>query len=363
VTLIASAFVGNRPFLFGDLLISIKANSGGHKIHLPVQEVQFVRDIGHNITSLAQKLCIVTPNLAVGWSGSKIVARTLIKEMMEHFTNAGPVTFDELDKFLLALDFPEIRDVQLVGLAHEGNNFVRDFHWNAKAHKSVHFGEMQLAGSGSDHLIEMLQGFEDEVLIKLGKGNPPDFVTGVSKFLMLAGYILGEERNSRQNLASFYGGGFEIVYFNQGKLDKLGNLTYLFWTVNVISSVKLQIALQVALKVSYRKDVLLIHSIDIGDSSAAIFAVEPIHRSLHDAEMEEIKAISIPFPDLNSHIMCHYVSVSRPDAKREGLVIVDIGQPDMIKFTDDGKSVSFTVYNNWVQRLFEAIQRRTATRV
>jgi hypothetical protein len=117
--------------------------------------------------------------------------------------------------------------------------------------------------------------------------------------------------------------------------------------VNVISSVKLQIALQVALKVSYRKDVLLIHSIDIGDSSAAIFAVEPIHRSLHDAEMEEIKAISIPFPDLNSHIMCHYVSVSRPDTKREGLVIVDIGQPDMIKFTDDGKSVSFTVYNNW----------------
>jgi hypothetical protein len=368
VTLIASALVGNWPFLFGDLLISVKANPVGDQIHLPVQEVQFVSDIGHSINSLAQKLCIITPNLAVGWSGSKIVAQTVIKEMMEHFTNGGCVTFDEVGKFLFALDFPEARDVQLVGLVHEGNNFVRDFRWNAKTHKSVHFGEMQLAGSGSDHLIELLQGFDDELLIKLG--NPPDFATAVSKFLMLAGYILGEERNSRQNLASFYGGGFEIVYFNQGKFDKLGNLTYLFWAVNVISSDKLQIAPQVAIKLSYRKDVLLIHSIDLGisngqsgSSNAAIFAVEPIHRRLDNVEMEEIKATSIPFPDLNSHIVCHYVSINRPDTKREALVIVDIGQPDMIKFTDDGKSVSFTVYNNWAQRLLEAIQRRTGTRV
>jgi hypothetical protein len=363
VTLIASAFVGNWPVLFGDLLISVKTNSLGHRIHLPMQhEVEFLCDIGRSITSLAQKLCIINPNLAVGWSGSKIVANALIEEMMEHFTNGGPVMFDEVGRFLCDLDFPEVSDVQLVGLVHEGNNHVRDFRWNASTYKSMHFGNMQLAGSGSDHLIKVLNTFDNESLIKLG--NPPDFASAVSKLLILAGHILGEERNSHQNLADFYGGGFEIVYFNQGKLEKLGNVTYMFWTVNVISPDSLQIALQVAFKLSYRKDILLIHSIDAGipesesaRSNAAVFVVEPIHRRLDRIEKEELLATSIP-PDLNSPIVCHYFSINRPGTERETLVIVDIGQPDIIKFTGDGKSLSFTVYKNFGQRLVEAIQRR-----
>jgi hypothetical protein len=174
---------------------------------------------------------------------------------------------------------------------------VRDFSCNdVVRHKSLHYGEMQLAGSGCDHHLNILQNLDNETPV--GYGNQSDFAVAVSKLLMLACYVLGEEKNARGNLMSFYGGGFEIVYFNQGKFQKLQDMTFVFSEVTVVSRNLLQIAVQLAVKFLYTKDILVLHRMDFAHtpdgSNAALFVAEPIHRSLKKNDVEELKGMAFP---------------------------------------------------------------------
>lgn len=362
MTLIVSTLAGNCPLLLGDLLISVHGTPVRKQVHLPIQDVYVVGDADYAITGLAQKTCVVTPNLAVGWSGSKVVAKTIILEMLQSFTSGRPVTFDELGKFFHDLNFPEANAVQMVGLVLEDKTIVRDFRCNARTHKSVLLGEIQLAGSGSDHLIEVLQNFSAPFI---SAGNPNDFVSAVGNLLMVACGVLGEEMNTRANLSHFYGGGLEIVYLNKGKFEKLGNITYVFWAVNVVAQDKLEIAPQVAVHFSYSKDILLMHRIPLrtnlsANESVALFVVGPLHRNLDKTEIENLKTTTLP--DLNSGILCHYFAIDRPDAKPDNLVVIDAGQPDLVKFISEDNHITLLVCEKFTQRLMKSI-RRGRTRV
>ena len=358
MTLIVSSLAGNCPLLLGDLLLSVHEPPLRKEINLPIQDVHIVGDLDYTITGFAQKTCLVTPNLAVGWSGTKIVAKTIILEMVQCFTSGRPTTFDELGKFFFDLDFPEANDVQMVGLVLEKKNFVRDFHWNARTHKSLLLGEIQLAGSGSDHFLQVLHNC-DTPLITMG--SPPEFVSAVGKLLMVACSVLGGEMNTRENLLHFYGGALEIVYFNQGRFEKLGNVTYVFWAVNVVAPDKLEIAAQVAVNCSYYKDILILLRISFRENvtpreGLEVFVVGPIHRNVDKTEIENLKRTTLP--DLNSGFLCHYFAINWPDARRENFVIVDKGQPDLVKFTNEGNRLSFIVYEKFGQRLLEQIRSR-----
>jgi hypothetical protein len=358
VTLIVSTLAGNCPLLLGDLIISVPGPVQYQQAHLPIQDVECVGDADYTITSLSQKTCVVMPNLAVAWSGRKIAAKTIILEMMQTFTSGRPVTLDELVKFFHDLNFPETNDVQMVGLVLEEKNTVRGFGWNARTYNSLLLGEMQLAGSGSDHFVQVLQNFDG---LRIIAGNPSDFFAAVGKLLTVAGAVLGEEIHTRSNLPHFYGGGLEIVSFNQGKFEKIKEITYIFWEVIFISPEEYKTGIQLAVKFSYTKDILLIHRVDfrvnVSPTDRVILsAVGPIHRNLDDTDIKELKGTALP--DLNSHIMCHHFSINRPNATPVNLVWVDIGQPGMVEFANKGNTIHFDVHKKFVERLEKSIRER-----
>lgn len=238
-----------------------------------------------------------------------------------------------------------------------------DFRVGARTHNSEFLGNIQLAGSGANHFIEILQNIDCSSVSM--QGNPTDFVTSVGKLLLIACDILGEEMNTFSNLGHFYGGGFELVYFNQGKFEKVDNITYIFWDVILISPDAFKIAARVALKFVYFKDALRIHRFDfrINDEaesqsdSRALFVVAPIHRNLAVTEIEEIKETSLP--DLNSGFFCHYFAIHRPNGKAENLVLLDKDQPNTVKFTNDNNKIVLSVHRNFGERLLNSIRSRT----
>jgi hypothetical protein len=121
MTLIAVARPGNWPVLFGDLMISQETQTTGYKVHLPIGDVKFEGESGHLITgALDQKLCLISPYLAVGWAGSKIAAQAIIGDMIESFGGNRFAGYDEVGKFFHALDYAEAhRDVQMLGMMFE----------------------------------------------------------------------------------------------------------------------------------------------------------------------------------------------------------------------------------------------------
>jgi hypothetical protein len=338
-------------------MISVHAPVRYQQARLPIQVVECLDATAYTIAGLAQKTCVVTPNLAVAWSGTKIVAKTIILEMMQSFTTR-PMTFEELGKFFHDLSFPEANDVQMVGLVLEGKNTVRGFGWNARTYNSQFLGEIQLAGSGSDHFLQVLQNCDSS---RITAGSPSNFVAAAGKLLIVAGAVLGGEMNTLSNLPHFYGGGIEIVYFNKGKFEKISEITYVFWQVSFTSTEEYKVGVQLAVKFSYTKDILLIHRIDFRVESprdrVVISAVEPIHRHLDKTEIVDLKRTALP--DLNSRIMCHYFSIDRPNATPKNVVLVDIGQPDMVKFANEANRITFEVYDNFRERLDKSIRALT----
>ena len=103
---------------------------------------------------------------------------------------------------------------------------------------------------------------------------------------------------------------------------------------------------------------LLLHSIDFEGSvgeKVALFAVPPPHRNPDKTEVEKLKGTTLP--DLNSHTICHYFSMSPRDACPADRVMVEAGHRDIVNFTNEGNKVSFTVDKNLEERLLNSIRK------
>jgi len=364
MTLVAVAESNKWPVLFGDLLISRTDRPPNSGIHLPTQDLTSLdeEETGPFISGLTQKLCVVTENLAVGWSGTKIYARTVIQDMMELFKPGYPVTLRDVEKFFESIDYPEAKEVRMVGMVLAHDKLGR-FGRKAEKTTSPLFDEIRFAGSGSRHFLHMLKNFDISTLAETGE--PPDLLRTIGKTLLLSSYLIGDEIDTGSNLSSFYGGGFEIVSINNGKFEKFGNITYLFWGVELLSPNELNLWVHpLAIKFSYNNDILLIRRTEfvrqeLKDLSTskhdAVFIVDPIHRSIDKSEIEEIKRAELP--DLNSAILCHYFSVKFPGAKPRILVVMDKGQVEMVKFMKQDKKVILAFHKNFTDRLFGLVRQ------
>jgi hypothetical protein len=158
----------------------------------------------------------------------------------------------------------------------------------------------------------------------------PVNVVAIGNVLSLVSAVLGDEQNTRGNLAGFYGGGFEIVHITDGKFEKLGDVTYLFWQINIISPDQFMVAPQIVAKFSYHKDILIVSRFDLATnveeirkiapswSNNEMFLVGPINRRMNQTEIEQIAAAGMPDP--KSLFVCHYFLINHPNSRALGVV-------------------------------------------
>jgi hypothetical protein len=366
LTLVAVAVSDKWPILFGDLLLSSSVPPA-KEISLPTQNISPSKREQSDfwITGLTQKLCIITDCLAVGWSGTKITAKTIIHEMTKSFTPGQPVSLGEVEAFFKQIDYGD--DVSIIGMAL-GEGRISRFGWKAQKHTSTLFDEIRVAGSGSEHFLQLLNTVDLSFLS--GVDGLPVPYRPLGKVLLCVGGIVGEEMNTGSNFDSFYGGGFEFVLVNENKFEKLRDVTYLFWGVQVNSPEELRFRVHpLAVKFSYTRDILVVRRTEFaersdkplkdmspGKSNEYLILVTPINRNLDRGEIEEIK--KQPLPDLNSPIFCHYVLLKFPNASLQAVIIVDVGKQEMIKFTEVAPKLFLTFTKAFVDRLVDIVRQR-----
>jgi hypothetical protein len=360
------------PILFGDLLLSSPTTSN-REVHLPAHDVWSAdnAETGYSISRLSQKLCIISDHLAVGWSGPRIYAQTIVQEMRTSFKGGRSVSTGDLETFFQQIDYAD-PNVSMVGIALEksrtpGEVKVHRFGWRAQKHTSAVFNEVRVCGYGTEHFLRALERVDASSLSAFDE--LPDHLKTLGKVLLLSGTLLGEEITTRSNLSSFYGGGFEFVSINAGKLEKIGDITYLFWGVKVISPEKLRLELHpVAVKFSYTRDILLVRRVEFTKPEAnleglsrskrdALFIVAPIYRNLEVSEREEIRTQTLP--ELEAVFYCHYFLVNFPNRPAQIISMMDKGY-NMIKFEKKNGRVFLSANRDFVDRLLTAVRQRMA---
>jgi hypothetical protein len=310
MTLVAAFLLGNIPIVMGDMLISGEERTDT-EIGIPtvdaVTEV-FPAGSGYSIVGMQQKVVVLSDDLALAWAGNVIAARTLVAELSS-LIRTGGITLASLNTFLLN-DAPGIvgdLKASLVGVFRNSDG-IRLFGYNAVNIAAPGFQDIAIAGVGVDAFAQLLLDLPPSY--EAIRGTPNALGEAVLKTLLLTGLLLHLEIGTRENLRTFYGGGYELASLIRGRFSKIDDVTYVFWSADVRSEGVWLNMPHAYLKFAYKDDALLIRSLRTKPNPKT--GRQTLDESLHVVPNYSGLAREWTIndqPSMNSRFVCNYIFV------------------------------------------------------
>ncbi|RZT89342.1 hypothetical protein EV678_0123 [Azospira oryzae] len=315
MTVISTFAVAGFPILFGDLLLT-GSTVDGKMIAVPAQgEVQdFFGDSGWSISGLSQKVCLLSDSCAIAWSGSWLSAKVAICELRRRAL-AGPLSVDTILTYLEGEPDIKSHPASFIGLVHDGSG-LHQFHFGAEELRTTSIGTAYVSGTGSCAIREfadMLSNIESAATGTLTAGN-----VAIARALSLGGILLQSEffgKSSAFTLRNMFGGGYEIAYFSNGRIQKLPEVTYVIWEAQ-IDGPHLHVSHPLLIiKQAYVGDHLLIKSARIESSVVAPtpnlvdeqnHVITPLFDTSPPPDLQFLRSIS-----LQSKLLCHCILAVR----------------------------------------------------
>ena len=224
MTLVAAFRAQGIPVLVGDMLVTANPQPG-ERSYLPTHPeaaAAMPEKLGRRIVGSKKKVHILSPGLAVAWSGSELGARTALKELAQ----TRPGTLDEVRRVLAAIQHlkGESEYVHVIGWIHDGAPHC--FRWNSAWPSEIYYDESHVDGSG-ERLLRII--FDEQVL---GRGLGPGLTPIESACLLVlskCARLIEEEAWSAATLAESFGYCYEIAILDDRGFRYIDEITYLLW--------------------------------------------------------------------------------------------------------------------------------------
>jgi len=351
------AFEKKYPIIFGDLLLS--GPKSNKEVHIPTSKdiVDLFPNGSERVpVGLKQKIVIISDNLVIGWSGNYLTAKDIMQDLYLR-SKDKPFTKNSIDKYFSNLyQSAWEQDVSFLGFIKDekgiANIGYRYLPLMTKSH-----GKIGFVGTGSRTLDKLLHQITQEP--KVLNGNPNILEFAVSYTLSLTGVLLTNELSTQNSLRNFFGGGYEIASFVEGKFQKVDNVSYLFWSARktgdeiFISNTPLYL-----INFSYIDDILTIRSVSFDNSNTNMsieqsgYGVLPMYRAVPKSELD-----SLELPDLNMKWHCNYFLVTPPSGEIEIFARIDYRAKidRCVKFIEDGDKVIVAVEKEFIKNVAESI--------
>lgn len=171
--------------------------------------------------------------------------------------------------------------------------------------------------------------------------------------LEYAGALLNFELATQQSLLSYFGVGYDLLTFVNGKFQKVDDITYLFW-IRDISNEEKSISLSHLAKNAYADDVLLIRSArvhhfekeNIKALEENIFVIDPAYREITATEIKKLVK-----PSYNSNFICSYFLNRNDDTGYLTIFTcienVNSGKPS-IEFAQNDNEIDIRIEKGWL---------------
>ena len=321
MTLIASITYENIPtILIGDLLattdsdapITASIPSGNDSIDIN----QVLTSAGkRQISSLIQKLNILSDRLCIGVSGDASQAKDFI-EVLSFIANEKKLDRNLIERTLSSIEPNRIDRIQFIGLMIElhptdPDKFLLFNFFSNSLKKKQYRGSITAisAGSGSQDFEELMSAFNWRILHRQRKKFNPFALLNFAG-LAISSHFMGSEFLTGSNLGKAWGGGIEIVSCQNGQLRKLDHIGHIFIVVDEVKkSGKRRILVRNKfVKYQYYEDLLLIRVIETVPQKSknlksmdTVFVILPATKSINDVNLKDI-----PIPTFKSkNLLCH----------------------------------------------------------
>ena len=367
MTLVASFAVKNWPVLVGDIMISMPAHGRKTKpFNIPTHvnvNARLLPASEYIVSGLKQKAIILSPRLALAWSGTPIYARSVFRDILQR---NQPPTFRDVVSVLDKRRGEAGMDLYVTGICIEEAQgearpiirFAWDWEngWEGQKHVFPEYGDCYAGGSGAGAFLSLL-------------GNS---VTGLSAqtsaleeaichSLGHLGKLTGDQMRSGAGINSFFGGAFEIVTLLAGQVQKIGDVAYHFWGAGSAPNAQVTITLHASLRIAYFEDYLVIRKLEFGGEVAdaigadEVYVIWPVHRSVDDEEKARLVA-SVPRPSMNARFNVFYVHL--PEKQATHVFVHKSGTPgesQMIAFEDGADDVQIEIHREVFRRVQHAL--------
>lgn len=216
MTLIAALTAGGLPVMVGDIVISssdaIQSIKNMPTWHAEDSNVQVSK--AKRIVGLRQKLVLISDRLCVAWAGSANQADEAIEFLRAHDSQGA------LDSPIDALQakLAEHRFSKLKLICFSIENGIIRVNSNFPAYDIGRFKNVLIEGSGRNTFYDLVRraSLEDKPTQPLGA-------------ITMAASLMCRQMFNAKGLEEGWGGGFEYVVWEDGKLRKIDNIMYLLW--------------------------------------------------------------------------------------------------------------------------------------
>jgi len=230
MTLICATHHNGVPVLIGDVLIS-----GPRDGNEPIATFDDVSRIvkKHSPDKVAGthcKLIILRPCFAFGWTGLRIGAEALIKHLEQELPLSP--TVDALAASLASFFETGPSELSIVGSLVQSREWW-NFHWDGRT-GALELGEQFVAGTGAKKISSLLNDVfdHDHEYREIPPTNPATLAAAWAT--QLISELFSDEVMYGENLEDFFGGGFDVVYFDYGGFKRAASITQLFAEIEVL---------------------------------------------------------------------------------------------------------------------------------
>jgi hypothetical protein len=316
MTLAATLALGRHFFLVGDLLI---AGRRVEEVDHPTVNTPTLPDInsnlsltsGHAIRGLARKLALLSDRFAIGWSGTEISAKMVIKEIKSAIANNPKFDYHNLTTLLESL-WTELgrTELSLCGIMIEGST-ARIFGRDAKCF-NLSFAQIMACGSGADPFCEIASSMPP---------NPDVEANLTSATCTLASWVgmaLGEQMRVGEGMQYYYGGGFEILFVEHGVIKAVPEITYFFLQVTREEAGTINFEFEPIIKVMHYGDILIMRRfrprpVHSKLSNNEIYFLRPMNREVQGNEIETLKQVAVPLSSQFTGIYVNFLNAAEKD--------------------------------------------------
>ena len=315
------------------------------------------------LSSIAQKVAMLSPTVAVAWSGSFVVARRTLTDLRDFVLDRRAISGVDLLSCLDNLDYGDWKHLSLIGLVARQEEVSDLFFHNANHKKHEAYGDVLAGGSGSGFLFSSMATL--------------DFKRELSRFsLLVAGAkALVEELFTVYPLKMGFGGAYEFAFPKHGVITKIDNLLYIFWVVGDYDRLRecgdtgiLRLASgPLILKQFYVDDVAIILRASL---SKNVYAGAPrpygrgeLNLCIAAPPFADRSSSSITFDDerVNQRGLVSSIFALRRDDKWEFLLHVDTPREDELSVQFDLKKRRSTL--SWSKAYWERVMEEAGRRI
>jgi hypothetical protein len=324
MTLVANFSAYGTPILVGDIMVrSPTSTMKAAPFNIPTSEnVNALLPLMSNwlVSSLVQKVSLLTPRLAIAWAGSRHDANSIFHDILER--SRSP-TLDDVLSVLEGRQHESGRGVYLTGLSLgegvSGQRPIVRFAWDSNRGSSTDrlffpdYGECYAGGTGATAFWNLLRSTRVEQ-----PDDTPPLEAAICASLSHLGRLSGDQMRNGSGLDRFYGGGFELVTFLDGELRKIGDTAYHFVGATKSIGGQVTVTFHASIWVSYFEDYLLIRKLRFGGDVAnaigrdELYVITPVYRVVDDSEERRLLS-TVRTPSLNTRFSVYYVHM--PDKR------------------------------------------------